>query len=412
MTNPLTQGQHVHRLDGTLMLAAPATSPGTQSVRLVRGGIDIADGRIARVEVQEGAELDPHRVICPGFIDAHLHIPQFDSIGFDGMTLLDWLHSVIFPAERKWEDADFARAMADRVAHRLLSHGTTGICAYGSVHHNGTRAAIEAIAAHGIRGHIGQVLMDQQAPEYLLLPAAQALDEASRLEVVGRIEPAVSPRFAVSCSMDLLCGAAKLAHDRGWPIQTHLAEMLPECELVEQLHGRSYLDVYKQAGILGPRSVLAHGIWLSELDRRELEASRSVIAHCPTANRFLSSGEFAGQKFRPLALGSDVAGGPEVSMVRVARAAREVWLAGPQSQVVDAFTPEYWWWQITAGNADALGWVDAGRIVVGAAADLVVLAPGRGGGTNGPPSLRSMMYAWDDRWIESTITDGRTAWAR
>lgn len=402
----MQRGEQVRRLEGTLMLAATGGQPG---VRLVHGAVEVEHGRIARVAVDERAPIDPRRIICPGFIDAHLHIPQFDSIGHDGMTLLDWLNEVIFPAERRWEDAAFARAMGERVAKRLLSHGTTGICAYGTVHHEGTRAAMESLAAAGIRGHVGQVLMDQTAPDFLLRPAAQLLDEAARMERVGRIEPIVSPRFAVSCSMELLRGAAKLARERDWPIQTHLAEMLPECELVERLHGMPYVDVYKQAGLLGPRTVLAHAIWLSEVERRQLESWRCVIAHCPTANRFLSSGEFAGQKFRPLALGSDVAGGPDVSMVRVARAAREVWLASPQSQIAPMFGPDYWWWQITTGNADALGWSDAGRIAAGAAADLVVIEP-EVELSDARAMLGQLMYAWDDRWIAATIGDGRVAW--
>ncbi|MBX3403411.1 MAG: amidohydrolase family protein [Phycisphaeraceae bacterium] len=415
-------GEDIRTLEGTLMLDARTGAPagadssrrGGESTRLVRGAVMLERGRIARVEVDERTPIDPRRIICPGFIDAHLHIPQFDAIGHDGLTLLDWLNDVIFPAERRWEDAAFARAMAARVAKRLLSHGTTGICAYGTVHHEGTRAAMESLAAAGLRGSVGQVLMDQSAPDYLLRPAAQLIDEAARMERVGRIEPIVSPRFAVSCSMALMRGAAKLAREKDWPIQTHLAEMLPECELVERLHGMPYVDVYKQAGLLGRRTVLAHGIWLSEVDRRELEGWRCVIAHCPTANRFLSSGDFAGQKFRPLALGSDVAGGPDVSMVRVARAAREVWLASLQSQAAPMFGPDYWWWQITAGNADALGWSDAGRIAVGAAADLVVVEPDvelRSAGSDAA-ALGQLMYGWDERWIAATVCEGRVAWTR
>lgn len=404
-------GDTIETLTGYLVLPGTPTDPAGRTVHIQRGLVRIADGRIVGVELGDKAargqgSSPANRIISPGFIDAHLHIPQFDSIGHDGLTLLDWLGDVIFPAEGRWADAAYARAMGTRVAKRLLAHGTTGICAYGTVHHEGTRAAMESLAAAGIRGHVGQVLMDQQAPDYLLRPAARLLDEAARLAPVGRLSPIVSPRFAVSCSMELMSGAAKLAREKDWPIQTHLAEMLPECELVEQLHGMPYLDVYKQAGLLGPRTVLAHAIWLSEVDRRELEGWRCVIAHCPTANRFLSSGDFAGQKFRPLALGSDVAGGPDVSMMRVARSAREVWLASPQSQAAPMFGPDYWWWQITAGNADALGWKDAGRIAVGAAADLVVID------SDQPLTPSSLMYGFDDRWIRATICEGRVAWSR
>ncbi len=407
----MTIGANIQTLEGTLLLPGSPTDAAAATARLVRGAVTIDSGRISRVEVDPAAPIDTHRIICPGFIDAHLHIPQFDSIGIDGLTLLDWLHGTIFPAERRWQDPEFARRMGARVARRLLASGTTAICAYGSVHHAGTRAAMESLAAAGLRGRMGQVLMDQEAPEDLLRPAPQLLDEAAALEPVRRIEPIVSPRFAVSCTMELMQGAANLARERGWWIQTHLAEMLPECELVERLHHLPYLDVYKHAGLLGPNTVLAHAIWLSEVDRRQLDSWRCVVAHCPTANRFLSSGDFAGQRFRPLALGSDVAGGPDVSMVRVARAAREVWLAGPQSQLAPAFTPEYWWWQITAGNAIAMGWPDAGRIQPGAAADLVLIEPDSWVLESESP-LAAMMYAWDDRWIESTITEGAVAWSR
>lgn len=411
-------GDEIRTLEGTLMLetsepAAPSTDGirgGGPGVRLVRGLVEIDGGRIARVESDDAAAIDPGRIICPGFIDAHLHVPQFDSIGHDGMTLLDWLNDVIFPAEARWADAEFARGMGARVARRLLSHGTTGICAYGTVHHAGTRAAMESLAAAGLRGYLGQVLMDRAGPDELLRPAAQLIEEAARMERVGRMEPIVSPRFALSCSMELMRGAAALARERGWPIQTHLAEMLPECELVERDFGKPYLDVYKEAGLLGPRTVLAHAVWLSEVERRQLESWRCVVAHCPTANRFLSSGDFAGQKFRPLALGSDVAGGPDVSMVRVARAAREVWLASPQSQTAPRFGPDYWWWQITAGNADALGWSDAGRIAAGAAADLVVVEADIDARDAGA-MLGRLMYGWDERWLAATVCEGRVAWA-
>lgn len=405
-------GETVRELHGTLMLPGTQADPAARWVRLVRGSISLRDGRIARVETDEGARLDPRRIICPGFIDAHLHIPQFDSIGYDGMTLLDWLNGVIFPAERRWEDAAYAREMGARVAKRLLANGTTGICAYGSVHHEATRAAMESLAAAGLRGFVGQVLMDQQAPEYLLRPAAQLLDEASQLDRVGRIEPIVSPRFAVSCSMELMRGAAKLSRERDWPIQTHLAEMLPECELVTRLHGgRTYVDVYKEAGLLGPRTIFAHAVWLSEDEWRELDRTQSVIAHCPTANRFLSSGRFSHQSHPRLALGSDVAGGPDVSMVRVARAAREVLLNGGAAPDYDPLAPPRWWWQITAGNADTLGWEDAGRIAVGAASDLVVIEPDESW-MRDTEWLRPLTYGWSDQWLAATICEGRVAWSR
>src|SRR5690606_5179300 len=121
--------------------------------------------------------------------------------------------------------------MTERAGRRLLAAGTTGIAAYATVHHKATLAAMRTLAGFGFRGVVGQVLMDQQAPADLLRPAHQLLAEAASLEAVGRIEPAVTPRFAVSCSRELLAGAGRLARHRGWAVQTHLAETVEECEL-------------------------------------------------------------------------------------------------------------------------------------------------------------------------------------
>ncbi len=122
----------------------------------------------------------------------------------------------------------------------------------------------------------------------------------------------------------MLVGAGELAKKTGWLVQTHLAETVRECERVAELFGgESYALVYEKAGLLGPRSVLGHGIWLGDEDHSRLRSAGAVIAHCPTANRFLEAGEM--DRARALAagvrvsLGSDVAGGPDRSMVRVAQ---------------------------------------------------------------------------------------------
>jgi guanine deaminase len=375
----------------------------------------------------------PGSVVFPGFIDAHFHLPQFDSVGADGLELLAWLERVIFPAEARWVDPAVASDMSARAAARMLSVGTTGVAAYATVHHESAVAAAEALHKAGLRAMVGQVLMDRNAPADLVRPATQLLDEAERLAAIirarfrdGRIESAVTPRFAVACSEELLHGAGRLAAALGGggggggglaPVQTHLAESRAECELVGHLFPRrSYTRVYLEAGLLGPRSVLAHGIWLDDQDRAILKRSQSVVAHCPTANLFLRSGHMdrarhlaAGVR---LALGSDVAGGPDVSMVRVARAMIETAKrrGGRPPAASEA------WWQITAGNAAALGWPFEGRLAAGASADIVVARPAGlpdgwwgGGGIN---PMSRLLYSWDDRWIEATIVAGRVGYTR
>ena len=437
-------------LSGQLLLPERTARPdgsggGGERVHLQPGWVRVESGRLAEVRV--GAL---HRkpdlggdgcVVAPGFIDAHLHLPQFDSIGAYGLTLLDWLRTVIFPAEARWADAAYAAAMAERVARQLLAHGTTSIAAYGTVHHAGTIAAIEALGAAGVRGAVGQVLMERNAPPELCRPTAQLLDEARVMcerypawgkQGGGPIEHAVSPRFAVACGEELMAGAGALAVKAGAMVQTHLAEMVPECDLVEGLFaGKTYTRVYGDAGLLTGRTLLGHGIYLSAADRAMIAAAGSVVAHCPTANDFLRSGamnlgamERSGVR---AALGSDVAGGFERSMARVARAAmhtqaRRGWWGvpageqarptadgGSEAEVAAARA----WWMATAGNARACGWGDRGEIRVGLAADLIVVQPDVEWRTGCPPhgdSLSALLHGWDDRWLTHTLAMGRVVW--
>ncbi len=351
-------------------------------------------------------------LILPGFVDCHLHLPQFDSVGADGMTLLDWLETVVFPAEVRWDDPSFAGAMATRVATTLLSHGTTGVAAYGTVHHDGTRAAMHAMADAGLRGVLGQVLMDQRAPTELIRPAAQLLDEASALVGAGRMEPAVTPRFALTCSAELLAGAGRLAGATGQAVQTHLSEMEPECELARELHDApSYTDVYRRAGLLTQRTLLGHGIYLDDAERSAIADTGATVAHCPTSNLFLQSGKMDGvahaSRGVQVCLGSDVAGGPDVSMVRVARSMIETSKRFGDGRPIPS--PHAAWWQITRGNAEIMGWSDAGVIEPGAAADLVLVSHDLSLGP-GMDELSAMLYGWDDRWITQTVVEGRVGY--
>lgn len=392
-------------------------------VRLVRGWVGVEGGKV--VEVGEGEVIparwsemarfgDDDTVISPGFADAHVHIPQFDSIGADGLPLLDWLERVIFPAEMKWSDPEYARHMGQRVAQRLLDVGTTAVAAYGSVHHAGSIAAMRALAESGIAGHFGQVLMDPtpHTPPELARPASQLLAEAARLEPIERLRPAVTPRFAVSCSPELLEGAGRLAREKDWYIQTHLSETQDECEIVRQMHGADYVEVYRRAGLLGPRTLLGHGIWLSDAERQTLASTQSLIAHCPTANLFLEAGrmdlaahERAGIR---IALGSDVAGGPDVCMVRVARAMIETAKQHRLSGRTDVRIPRAAeaWWHITAGNARALG-LNSGRFEPGMDADLVAFRPRDSAWRTSPDPLAALLYGWDEQWIQCTMVAGR-----
>jgi len=395
-------------LGGQLLLH---TDDPRSPVRLMPGAVRIEQDRIAAVEHGEShaasADLGGlDSLICPGFTDTHLHLPQFDSIGVSGLELLDWLDRVIFPAEARWADPVYAASMTTRVARQLASMGTVCIGAYATVHHKGAQEAIRVLGEAGFSGHVGQVLMDQQAPPELLRNHVQLLDEAARLRPHARIAPSINPRFAVTCSPSLLEGAGRLAASTGRYVQTHLAETTRECDTVRSLHDvSSYATVYARAGLLSPRSLMAHSIHLNTQERALLAESGAIAAHCPTANRFLRAGSMnraeALDASVRVSLGSDVAGGPDRSMVRVGRAMIET------AQALGAAPPNapQTWDMLTRQGAALLGFPDVGVIRQGARADLLVATPDIPWLAS-PDPLSTLIYAWDDRWLRATTLGG------
>lgn len=405
-------------LDATAAVSggvAQAPTPPIGRCRIAPGMVRIRDGRIDEViqgEISPNvAAGGPQYLISPGFVDTHLHLPQFDMIGAHGLPLLQWLSNVTFRAEMKWADADYAAAMVGRAVSQCFSFGTTAICAYASVHHDATQAALRVASDAGMRGVIGLVLMDQQAPESLCRPASQLIDETTMLldhfPPGSSMAAAVTPRFAITCSAGLMADAGRLAFERSAVLQTHLAETIPECQRVSELFGgMSYVDVYDRAGLIGPRSLFGHGIYLNEVERSKIAQRRSMIAHCPTANSFLRSGTMQRETLVndrvAITLGSDIGAGYERSMVRVGRAMIEA-AASLGDHHPDAATA---WHAITTGNANHLGFTDIGRINVGASADLVLIKPNIPWLDRNVDPLSQLMFAWDDRWIERTWVRG------
>jgi guanine deaminase len=377
-----------------------------------RGWIRVEADRI--VEIGDGPTPEPARVghpgalVCPGFVDAHLHLPQVDSIGCDGLELLDWLDRVIFPAESAWSAPAVARAQIAAAYGRMLEAGTLGYAGYLSPHAHAVDEVLPIACATPLRAIVGQSLMDRAAPAALLGQPAARPTRSPR----GRLVTSVNPRFAISCSDELLRRAARLAAEHATFVQTHLAESRVECRRVAELFPdeATYTDVYDHRGLLGPRSLLAHAIHLEPTEWSTLAARGCVVVHCPAANTFLRSGLFdlgaAREHGVRLALGSDVAAGPDLAMPRVARAMIEVAKARAMAlgdEVTPVPTPAEVWRLITRGNADALGWADGGRLEVGAVADLLVLEP-----PFEPDEhlIGRLIYTWRDAYITARIVAG------
>jgi guanine deaminase len=348
----------------------------------------IEDGRIVGAEPASSLEPGPDwacvrhpgRLLMPGFIDTHVHAAQTDVIGSWGTALLEWLDTHTFPAEQRWADASHARTQADVFVQALLSHGTTTACVYPTVHAGSADAVFEAAFARGMRLIGGKVLMDRHAPPALLdASATQGSQESAELirrwHGCGRIAYAVTPRFAATSSRAQLEQAGqllKMAPDLY--MQTHVAENLDEVRWIAQLfpEARSYLDVYAQHGLLGPRSILAHGIWLDDADRAALRDAGAQIAFCPSSNLFLGSGLFNWTKAREagvaVTLASDVGGGTHLSLRRTALAAYQIQAA--QQQRVTAWALLH---GATRGAAQALHLAgEIGSLEPGCQADVCV----------------------------------------
>ncbi|MEM6393875.1 MAG: amidohydrolase family protein [Planctomycetota bacterium] len=402
------------QLTGILILPDPENPA---AVILGSGRVTLSDGRVASIDLEGPAALHElpsgTPLISPAFTDAHVHLPQFPIVGAHGRPLLDWLAEVTFPAEMRWADTDRARADISGVLDRLLSVGTVGIGAYSTVHHAAADAALSLCKERRLRARIGHVLMNEGAPDGLLQPAdvllEQTADLLDRYGASGRVAAAVTPRFALSCSEDLMQGAGRLAAEHDAVIQTHLSENVAECEEVERRYGKPYVQVYANAGLLTPRALFGHVIHVNDADRQALANAGAIAAHCPTANTFLGSGDMdraallaAGVRVAP---GSDIGGGYDVSMPRVARAMMET--AWRRDGVVIPSTEA--WHDITAGSAAALGWPEAGSLQPDAPADLLVFDPPNGWLTH-PDPLGRLIWDWDDRWLRVTLARGEVVY--
>ena len=341
-TNPSTPARVALRGDLLDFSAAPAW--GDVDSPAVRYRPDhwllIEDGRIVGAQVEEpDASWSRHdhrgRLVLPGFVDTHVHMPQLDVIASYGTELLDWLNNYTFPAETRFADPERSRAGAELFADALLAGGTTTAVVFATAHKVSAEAMFESAHRRGMRLITGKVLQDRHSPDGLRDDVAQA--ERDCVELIqrwhgrGRLAYAVTVRFAPTSSPEQLAMAGALCRDdASLYMQTHVAENRDEVRWVRELFpkARSYLGVYEDAGLLHARSVLAHGIWLDDADRAALRASDAQIAHSPSSNLFLGSGLFdwtamnaAGAR---VSLASDVGGGTSLSMIRTMAEAYKV----------------------------------------------------------------------------------------
>jgi guanine deaminase len=326
--------------------------------------------------------------IFPGLIDCHTHLPQYSVVARAESELLPWLRQHIFPVERDFTGPK-ARAEAPLFFHELARNGTTTVMAYAAIYEDSCEIGFEAARQSGVRAILGKMMMDlasygQIQPKKVL---SISLLESERLcrkwhrAADGLLEYAFSPRFAVTCSDKLMRGAAELAARLGAYLQTHLAENREELEKVHHLHmsARDYTHVYEKYGLLTAHTVLGNCIHLNPREIAAIAAAQSSVAHCPSSNLFLGSGLMKLDQLLKaginVGLGSDVAGGPELNMWQVMRAAIEVQKARTAYEPnLRPVRPSEAFYLATHGGARALGKAKIiGTLEAGKEADLIVV---------------------------------------
>ncbi len=368
-----------------------------------------------------------NKLIMPGFIDTHIHYPQVDVIASYGEQLLDWLNNYTFPTELQFKDPEFARETASFFLDELLKNGTTTALVFGTVFKESVDAFFEESSKRNTRMICGKVMMDRNAPDGLCDDVQSSFDDSQTLidqwHGNGRQLYAVTPRFAITSTREQLVKAGELLKNNpSVYMQTHLSENKAEIEFVKELfpERESYLDVYDHYGLLGERSVFAHGVHLDEVDYKRLSETKSSISFCPTSNLFLGSGLFdlqASKDFNvTVSVATDVGAGTSFSMLQTLNEAYKI--CQLKEYKLDAQQAFY---MMTLGNAKSLKLDDKiGNFENTKEADFVVLDLACTALMERKQStcksldevLFSLMMLGDDRAISETYVAGKLAYKK
>ncbi|XP_078683904.1 guanine deaminase-like [Branchiostoma floridae x Branchiostoma belcheri] len=297
------------------------------------------DDSIENLSVEIGFNPSVHNLtgsqfIIPGFIDTHIHAPQYPNTGTKmDLPLLEWLLAYTFPLEAKYSDLDFARDVYKKVVQKTLSCGTTTASYFATTHKGASMALCEAAESFGQRAHIGKCNIDQNLPEQYCEETDASLRDTEEFinEILSRknplITPAITPRWAGCCTPELMCGLGKLAQKYDLPIQSHMCESPAEVKFVTELFPQydCFTDVYDKCGIFTNKTVMAHCVYLTEFDVALMKERGVGVSHCPNSNLSLRSGMMdararldSGLK---VGLGTDVSGGCHPSMLDAIRLA-------------------------------------------------------------------------------------------
>jgi len=388
---------------------------------IVRGDLLIRDGRIASVGENDASKIDETIdasgcAVLPGFVQTHIHLCQTLFRGAaDDLSLIDWLKKRIWPMEAA-HTAESIRASARLGIAELIKAGTTCALTMETVRH--TEEVLRVVEETGFRATVGKCMMDkgEDVPPALAERTQDSIDQSLELianwhgKADGRIRCCFAPRFAISCTRELLTEVAKLARERGLMIHTHASENKSECEMVEGETGMRNVAYLDSLGISGGHVMLAHCIHLSKEEMEMLGRTKTNVAHCPSSNLKLGSGvarvaEMLARKIS-VSLGADGAAcNNRLDMFTEMRTAALLQKLAHGPEILPATQVLR---MSTIDGARALGLADdIGSIEAGKRADVIVVDLNRLHAAPETNVVSSLVYSAQPSDVRTTIIDGR-----
>ena len=386
---------------------------------IVRRDLFIRDERIAEIggtgqTADTVIESDGCAVI-PGFVQTHIHLCQTIFRGAaDDLALIDWLKQRVWPMEAA-HSAVSVKASARLGIAELIKGGTTCALTMETVNHTGE--VFKVVEESGFRATVGKCMMDKgdEVPRALQEQTANSIDESLALleewhgKANGRIRYCFAPRFAVSCTRELLERVAQLARSRGVMIHTHASENTKECEMVEQETGLRNITYLDSLGLSGRHVALAHCVHLSDEEIEILKTTQTNVVHCPSSNLKLGSGIAPIVKLLEqgvsVSLGADGAAcNNRLDMFTEMRTAALLQKALHGPEVLPATRALR---MATIDGAKALGLdVEIGSIEVGKRADLALIRLDRLHATPVQDVVSAVVYSAQPDDVDTVLIDG------
>ena len=290
-------------------------------------------------EEYRGVSVTDHEdgVLIPAFSDLHVHAPQYLNRGLEmDLLLADWLEKCTFPLEARYADLEFAKLAYDAFLDDMLANGTMHACVYGTIHTKATSYLLERMDAKGIKGFVGKVNMDRNAQKELLEEAQESIRETEifleKYSENRNTKPIITPRFAPTCTRELIRGLGRLGRKYKVGMQTHLVESLWEAEQARQLFPECSCDteIYEKMELMDNGPVIGgHFIFPSEADIRIMQKYDSYAVQCPDSTISVTAGIMQTgaliDRGMKICLGSDISAGHHIGVYT--QAARAVQLS-------------------------------------------------------------------------------------